>query len=72
MIVEIYLDEGEVAITKIEIEEGEDEGKAMQNLANNMLNQIKETGFTCMPNDGGYHMINVYNIDEIRIVPDEK
>lgn len=72
MRIEIYLDEGKVAITKIEIEEGKDEGKAMQNVANNMLNQIKETGFTCMPDDEGYHMINVYNIDEIRIVPDEK
>ena len=69
---EIYLDEGKVARTKIEIEEWEDEGKAMQNVANKILNQIKETGFTSIRDDGGYHMINAYCIDEIRIVPDGK
>lgn len=72
MRVEIYLDEGKVARTKIETEEGEDEEKAIQNVANNVLNQIKETGFTCIPENDGYRMINAYNIDEIRIVPDGK
>lgn len=72
MRVEIYLDEGKVARTEIEIEENENEEEAMENVAANLLKQISETGFTCIPDDGGYQMINADNIDEIRIVPDEK
>lgn len=72
MRVEIYLDEGKVARTKIETEENENEEEMMKIVAGNLLNQIKETGFSCIPENDGYRMINAYNIDEIRIVPDGK
>ena len=72
MIIEIYLYSGKIERTKVEIEKHEDEEEVMQNAAANLLRQISETGFACIPNDGGYCMINGRSIDEIRIAPEEK
>lgn len=72
MIIEIYLYSGRIERTKLEIEKHENEEEVMKNAAENLLHQISETGFACIPNDGGYCMINGRSIDEIRIVPDEK
>ena len=72
MRIEIYLSDGEVAKTRIEIEEHEDEEKIMENAAGNMMEHISDTGFVCIPESGGYRVINADGIKEIKIIPDEE
>ena len=72
MRIEIYLSEGEVVKTRIEIEEHEDEEKIMENAAGNMMDHINKTGFVCIHESGGYRVINANAIKEMKIIPDEK
>lgn len=72
MRIEIYLSDGEVAKTRIEIEEHEDEEKIIQNGTANMMEQINKTGFVCIPESGGYRVINANQIKEIKVIADEK
>lgn len=72
MKINIYIGDGRIVRTRVEIEEHEDEEKIMENAAGNLLNQIKETGFACIPKGGGYRMINGYEIEEIEILPDDE
>lgn len=72
MRIEIYLSDGEIAKTRIEIEEHEDEEKIMENAAGNMMEYISKTGFVCIPESGGYRVINADKIKETRIIGDEK
>lgn len=72
MRIEIYLSDGEVVRTRIEIEEHEDEEKIMENAARNMMEHISKTGFVCIPESGGHRAINGDEIKEIIIISDEK
>ena len=72
MRIEIYLSDGEVVKTRIEIEEHEDEEKIMENAAGNMMEHINKTGFVCIPESGGYRVINANAIKEMKIIPAEK
>lgn len=72
MRIEVYLSDGEVVRTRIEIEEHEDEEKIMENAAGNMMEHISKAGFVCIPGGGGYRVINANGIKEMKIIPDEK
>lgn len=72
MRIEVYLSDGEVAKTRIEIEEHEDEEKIMENAAANMMEHVQKTGLVCIPESGGYRVINADKIKEMKIIPDEK
>ena len=72
MRIEIYFAEGRVSRAKVEIEEHENEEKIMENAAANMMEHINKTRFVCVPERGGYRVINADGIKEIKIIPDEK
>lgn len=44
----------------------------MMNVSGTLMEQIEDTGFVCIPESGGYRVINGDEIKEIRIIGDEK
>ena len=72
MKIEIHLNDGGVATAEIEIEGHEDQEKVLVSVSEKVLCQIEETGFACIPEDGGYHMIRVDNIKSIKVLPSEE
>ena len=72
MRIEIYLSDGEVVETKIETQKHKSEERIMMNVSGTLMEQIEDTGFVCIPESGGYHVINANGIKEMKIIPDEK
>lgn len=72
MRIEIYLSDGEVAETRVETQKHKSEERIMMNVSGTLMEQIEDTGFVCIPESGGYRVINGDEIKEIRIIGDEK
>ena len=72
MKIEIYLSDGDIVKSRIEIEEYEDGKNTMKNAAVDMIEYINKTGLVCIPESGGYRLINANQIKEIKIIADEK
>ena len=72
MIIEIYLSDGDIVKSRIEIEEHEDGKNTMKNTAANMIEYINKTGFVCISESGGYRVINANAIKEMKFMPDEE
>lgn len=72
MKIEIHLNDGGVATAEIGIEGHEEQEKVLVSVSEKVLSQIEETGFACLPEDGGYHMIRADNIKSIKVIPSEE
>lgn len=71
MRIEVYLSDGEVVKTRIETKH-KSEKRIMMSASGTVMEQICDTGFVCIPESGGYRVINADEIKEIRIIGDEK
>lgn len=72
MKIEIHLNDGGVITAELGIEGREEQEKELVSVSEKVLSQIEETGFACLPEDGGYHMIHVDNIKSIKVIPSEE
>lgn len=71
MRIEIYLSDGEVVKTGIETKHKNEE-RITRNASISAMEQISDTGFVCVPESGGYRLINANGIKEMKIIPDEE
>lgn len=70
--IEIYLSDGDIVKSRIEIEEYEDGKNTMKNAAVDMIEYINKTGFVCISESGSYRVINANAIKEMKFMPDEE